>query len=91
MVDEERTSPGEDSEEMERGQEMERLIGPGRVGEEEGAGLLLRDFTGCFQSIRPVYAKKREREKERCLALEMECSNKTPSATFVLLISAQQI
>lgn len=62
-MDEERTSPGEDSEEMERGQEMERLIGPGRVGEEEGAGLLLRDFTGCFQSIRPVNAKK-ERERE---------------------------
>lgn len=63
-MDEERTSPGEDSEEMERGQEMERLIGPGRVGEEEEAGLLLRDFTVCFQSIRPVKAKRRERKRD---------------------------
>lgn len=60
LVDEERTSLGEDSEEIERGQEMDRRIGPRRVGEAEGAGLVLSDFTGCFQSIRPVNAKKRE-------------------------------
>lgn len=62
LVDEERTSLGEDSEVIERGQEMDRLIGPRSVGEAE----VLSDFTGCFQSIRPVNAKK-----ERCLALEM--------------------
>lgn len=57
LVDEERTSLGEDSEAIERGQEMDRLIGPGSIGEAEGAGLVLRDFTGCFQSIRPVNTK----------------------------------
>lgn len=58
LVDEERTSLGEDSDAMERGQEMDRLIGPRSVGEAEGVGLVLRDFAGCFQSIRPVHAKK---------------------------------
>lgn len=53
LVDEERTSPGEDREAMERGQEMDRLMGPGSVGEAEGTGLLLSDLTGCFQPIRP--------------------------------------
>lgn len=66
LLDEERTSLGEDSEAIERGQEMDRLIGPGSVGEAEGVGLVLSDFTGCFQSIRPVNAKE-----ERFLALEM--------------------
>lgn len=49
-----RTSLGEDREAMERGQEMERLIGPERVGEAEGTGLVRRDLMGGFQSIRPV-------------------------------------
>lgn len=56
LVDEERTSPGEDREAIERGQEMDLLIGPGSVGEAEGTGLLLSDLTGCFQPIRPVNA-----------------------------------
>lgn len=60
LVDEERTSLGKDSEAIERGQEMDRLIGPGSVGEAEGAELVLSDFPGCFQSIRPVKAKERK-------------------------------
>lgn len=61
LVEEERTSLGEDNEAIERGQEMDRLIGPGSVGEAEGAGVVLSDFTGCFQSIRPGNVKKKER------------------------------
>lgn len=59
LVDGERTSPGEDSEAIERGQEMDLLIGPVSVGEAEGAGLLLSDLRGCFQPIRPVNVKKK--------------------------------
>lgn len=57
LVDEERTSPGEDSEAIERGQEMDRLIGPGSVGETEGAEPVLSDLTECFQPIRPGNAE----------------------------------
>lgn len=60
LVDKARTSVGEDREAIERGQEMDRLTGPESVGERVGAGLVLIDLAGCFQSIRPV--KKRERE-----------------------------
>lgn len=52
-----RTSLGEDREAMERGQEMERLIGPESVGEAEGTGLVRRDLIGGFQSIRPVQGR----------------------------------
>lgn len=52
-----RTSLGEVREAMERGQEMERLIGPESVGEAEGTGLVRRDLIGGFQSIRPVQGR----------------------------------
>lgn len=54
LVDNARTSLGDDREAIERGQEMERLIGPESVGEAEGAGLVLSGLTGGFQCIRPV-------------------------------------
>lgn len=54
LVDSARISLGDEREEMERGQEMERLIGPESVGEAEGAGLVLSDLIGGFQWIRPV-------------------------------------
>lgn len=54
LVDSALTSLGDEREAMERGQEMERLIGPESVGEAEGAGLALSDLIGGFQWIRPV-------------------------------------
>lgn len=54
LVDNARTSLGDAREAMERGQEMERLIGPESVGEAEGAELVLSDLIGGFQCIRPV-------------------------------------
>lgn len=57
-----RTSLGEEREAIERGQEMERLIGPDSVGEAEGTGLVLSDLTGGFQSTRPE--KGREEREE---------------------------
>lgn len=45
LLDNARTSLGDESEEIERGQEMERLIGP----EAEGVGLVLSDLIGGFQ------------------------------------------
>lgn len=59
LVDNARTSLGEEREAIERGQEMDRLIGPESVGEAEGAGLVLSDLIGGFQSIRPVKKQKR--------------------------------
>lgn len=44
LVDNIRTSLGEDREAIERGQEMDRLIGPESVGKAEGAGLVLSDL-----------------------------------------------
>lgn len=61
LVDEARTSPVDDREAIERGQEMDRLIGPRSVGEAEGAGVVLSDLTECFQPIRPVNTKKEGR------------------------------
>lgn len=49
LLDNARTSLGDEREEIERGQEMERLIGPERVGEAEGAGLVFSDLIGGFQ------------------------------------------
>lgn len=49
LVDNARTSLGDEREAMERGQEMERLIGPDSVGEAEGAGLVLSGLTRGFQ------------------------------------------
>lgn len=51
--DSERTSLGDDREAMERGQEMERLIGPERVGEAQGAELVFTDLIGGFRWMRP--------------------------------------
>lgn len=62
LVDSPRTSLGEEREAIERGQEMDRLIGPESVGEAEEAGLVLSDLIGGFQSIRPV---KKQREGAR--------------------------
>lgn len=61
LVDIARTSLGEDREAMERGQEMERLIGPESVGEADGAGLVLIDLIGGFQCMRPVQKQNRGR------------------------------
>ena len=44
LVDSARTSLGDDREAMERGQEMERLIGPESIGDAEGAMLVLSDL-----------------------------------------------
>ena len=62
LVDSARTSLGDESEAMERGQEMERLIGPESVGEAEGAGLVFSDLIGGFQCMRPA-EKRRGRER----------------------------
>lgn len=62
LVDNARTSLGEEREAIERGQEMERLIGPDSVGEAEGTGLVLSDLIGGFQSTRPEKARE-EREE----------------------------
>lgn len=61
LVDKARTSLGDEREAMERGQDMERLIGPESVGEAEGAGLFLRALIGGFQCMRPVEEQKRVR------------------------------
>lgn len=61
LVDNDRTSLGDEREAIERGQEMERLIGPESVGEAEGAGLVLSDLIGGFQCMRPVEKQKRGR------------------------------
>lgn len=61
LVDKARNSLGDEREAMERGQEMERLIGPDSVGEAEGVGLVLSDLTGRFQCMRPVEKAKRGR------------------------------
>lgn len=58
-----RTSLGEEREAMERGQEMERRIGPVRVGEAEGTGLVRRGLIGGFQSIRPVRSRAGREEE----------------------------
>lgn len=44
LVDNIRISLGEEREAIERGQEMDRLIGPETVGKVEGAGLVLSDL-----------------------------------------------
>lgn len=54
LEDNARTSLGDEREAMERGQEIERLIGPESVGEAEGAGLVFSDLIGGFQCMRPV-------------------------------------
>lgn len=59
LEDNARTSLGDKRETMERGQEMERLIGPESVGEAEGAGLVLGDLIGGFQCMRPAEKQKR--------------------------------
>lgn len=59
-----RTSLGEEREAMERGQEMERRIGPVRVGEAEGTGLVRRGLMGGFQSIRPVQSRAEQEGRE---------------------------
>lgn len=61
LVDNALTSLGDESEAIERGQEMERLIGPVSVGEADGAGLALRDLIGGFQCIRPTETEKKEK------------------------------
>lgn len=61
LVDSARTSLGDEREAMERGQEMERLIGPESVGEAEGAGLVFSDLIGGFQCMRPVPKQNRGR------------------------------
>lgn len=60
LVDKVRNSLGDEREAIERGQEMERLIGPESVGEAEGTGLVLRDLIGGFQCMRPVGKQRRE-------------------------------
>ena len=50
-----RKSLGDEREAMERGQEMERLIGP----ERSGAGLGLRGLIGGFQFTRPAEIGRR--------------------------------
>lgn len=67
LVDNARTSLGDESEAIERGHEMERLIGPESVGDTDGAELVLRDFNGGFQCIRPV--EKEDTTKEGVLEL----------------------
>ncbi len=65
LVDNIRTSLGEEREAIERGQEMERLIGPESVGEAVGAVLVLSDLIGGFQCMRPVSKQKKgEQGKE---------------------------
>ena len=58
LEDNARTSLGDEREAMDRGQEMERLIGPESVGEAEGAGLVLCDLIGGFQCMRPAEKQK---------------------------------
>lgn len=58
LVDKVRNSLGDEREAIERGQEMERLIGPESVGEAEGTGLVLRDLIGGFQCMRPERSGK---------------------------------
>lgn len=53
LVDTTRTSLGDEREAIERGQEMERLIGPERVGEADEVEPVLDDLTGGFQWMRP--------------------------------------
>lgn len=60
LVDNARTSLGDEREAIERGQEMERLIGPESVGETDGAVLVLRDFSEGFQCIRPVETQQKK-------------------------------
>lgn len=64
LVDITRTSVGDERDEMERGHEIERLIGPESVGEAEGAGLGLSDLIGGFQCMRPVEKQGRGSENE---------------------------
>lgn len=54
LMDSARISLGDEREAMERGQEIERLIGPESVGDAEGAVLVLSDLIGGFQCMRPV-------------------------------------
>ena len=54
LLDNARTSLGDEREAIERGQEMERRIGPESVGEADGAVLVFSDLIGGFQCMRPV-------------------------------------
>lgn len=58
LMENPRISLGDEREAMERGQEIERLIGPERVGDKEGEVLVLRDLIGGFQCMRPVKIQK---------------------------------
>lgn len=62
LLDRARTSLGDEREAIERGQEMERLIGSESVGETDGAVLFLNGLTDGFQCIRPV--EKGDRKKD---------------------------
>lgn len=65
-----RISLGEGREAMQRGQEIERLIGPERVGDTEGVVPVLGDLIGGFQNMRPV--KTQETLKRKCLRLRKQ-------------------
>lgn len=54
LMDNSRISLGDGRDAMDRGQEIERLIGPERVGDTEGAMLVLIGLIGGFQCIRPI-------------------------------------
>lgn len=63
LLDNARTSLGDEREAIERGQEMERLIGPESVGDTEGAVLFLNGLTDGFQCMRPVEKVRRQEKR----------------------------
>lgn len=67
LVDSALTSLGDEREAMERGQEIERLIGPESVGEAEEAGLVLSDLIGGFQCMRPAGKQRGRGRRGRTL------------------------
>ncbi len=67
LVDNTRTSLGDEREAIERGQEIERLIGPESVGEAVGAELVLSDLIGGFQCMRPVKKQKKREQGGGCV------------------------
>lgn len=81
LVDNARTSLGEEREAIERGQEMDLLIGPESVGEAGGAELVLSDLIGGFQSIRPIKEEKRGK-----VGAMVHCHTKFLSFPFFILI-----
>ena len=81
LEDNARTSPGEEREAIERGQEMDLLIGPDSVGEAGGAELVLSDLIGAFQSIRPI-----KEEKGGKVGAMIHCHTKFLLFPFFILI-----